>query len=146
MSATFWYEIYFVIFNTVSLLLLLFRGRYRKNAPHTLRPLPIYFFLPIWVLIISYSLTRTLGNILQCRLQAKQEEFGQKCPWILLISFSFIPQGLLTCRKILQHWTDDFTSSPKKFVLRIFIALKNPSSSAGFEPMNLGSNGTHNYY
>jgi hypothetical protein len=32
-------------------------------------------------------------------------------------------------------------------VLRIFIALKNPSSLAGFEPANLGSKGKHaNYY
>jgi hypothetical protein len=28
-------------------------------------------------------------------------------------------------------------------VLRIFIAIKNPSSSAGFEPANLGYNGKH---
>jgi hypothetical protein len=37
--------------------------------------------------------------------------------------------------------TDDFTSPPKEVVLRIFITLKNPSSSAGFEPANLGSSG-----
>jgi hypothetical protein len=34
-----------------------------------------------------------------------------------------------------------------KVVLRIFIALKNPSLSAGFENANLGSNGKHaNHY
>jgi hypothetical protein len=32
----------------------------------------------------------------------------------------------------------------KEVVLRFVIALKNPSSSAGFEPNNLGSNGKHN--
>jgi hypothetical protein len=31
----------------------------------------------------------------------------------------------------------------KKDVLCIFIALKNPSSSVGFEPANFGSNGKH---
>jgi hypothetical protein len=32
-------------------------------------------------------------------------------------------------------------------VLQNFIAFKNPSSSAGFEPANLGSNGKHdNHY
>jgi hypothetical protein len=32
-------------------------------------------------------------------------------------------------------------------VLRIFIALKNPTLSAGFEPANLSSNGKHdNHY
>jgi hypothetical protein len=49
--------------------------------------------------------------------------------------------GSLTCRKILRHGTDGFTSSPKEGVLRIFIGLKNLSSSAGFEPASLGSNG-----
>jgi hypothetical protein len=33
----------------------------------------------------------------------------------------------LTCRKILGHGTSGFTSHPKEGVLRIFIALKNPS-------------------
>jgi hypothetical protein len=38
---------------------------------------------------------------------------------------------------------NDFTSPPKEGALRIFIALKNPSFSAGFEPANLGSKGNH---
>jgi hypothetical protein len=32
----------------------------------------------------------------------------------------------------------------KEAVLWIFIALKNPSPSVGFEPVKLGSNGKHN--
>jgi hypothetical protein len=47
----------------------------------------------------------------------------------------------LTCCKNLRHGADDFTSPPKEGVLRIFIDLKNPSPSLGFEPANLGSNG-----
>jgi hypothetical protein len=36
---------------------------------------------------------------------------------------------------------------PKEGALGIFIALKNQSHSAGFEPANLGSNGKHaNHY
>jgi hypothetical protein len=31
-----------------------------------------------------------------------------------------------------------FTSPPKEGVLRIFLALKNPKASAGFEPAKLG--------
>jgi hypothetical protein len=42
----------------------------------------------------------------------------------------------------LRHGTDGF-SSPPKVVLRIFFILKNQSSSAGFEPANLGSSGKH---
>jgi len=33
----------------------------------------------------------------------------------------------------LRHGTDGFTSPPKGGVLRIFFALKNPTSSAGFD-------------
>jgi hypothetical protein len=43
----------------------------------------------------------------------------------------------------LRHGTDGFTSPPKEVVLRIFVTLKNPSSSARFEPANLGSRGKH---
>jgi hypothetical protein len=39
--------------------------------------------------------------------------------------------GSLTCRKILRRGTSDFTSHPKEGVMRIFIALKNPSPRSG---------------
>ena len=39
--------------------------------------------------------------------------------------------------------TNDFTSLPKEGVLRIFSALKNPTTSAGFEPANLGTKAQH---
>jgi hypothetical protein len=38
---------------------------------------------------------------------------------------------------------DIFTSAPKEGMLQIFIALKNPSLSAGFGPANLRTNGMH---
>jgi hypothetical protein len=44
---------------------------------------------------------------------------------------------------MLQYGTDSFTYPPKKDMLWIFITLKNPLPSAGFEPANLGSNGKH---
>jgi hypothetical protein len=43
----------------------------------------------------------------------------------------------------LRHGTDDFTSPPKEGVLRIFFPLKNATTSAGFEPANLGTRGQH---
>jgi hypothetical protein len=55
----------------------------------------------------------------------------------------FISVRFLICRKILRHGTDDFTSPPKEVVLRNFIALKNSSSSAGFETANLGFSDKH---
>jgi hypothetical protein len=78
-------------------------------------------------------------------LAAKQGGTGQEmaakfCPSVCLSYF----KGSLTCCKILQHRAGSFTSPPKEIVLQIFITLKNPSHSAGFEPTNLGSNGKHN--
>ena len=43
----------------------------------------------------------------------------------------------------MRHGTNSFTSLPKEGVLRIFFALKNPTASAGFEPVNLGTKGQH---
>jgi hypothetical protein len=53
-------------------------------------------------------------------------------------------QGSLKCHKILQHGANGFTYPPKEVVLQVFIALKNPWLSAGFELANFGSNGKHN--
>ena len=41
----------------------------------------------------------------------------------------------------LRHGTNGFTSLPKEGVLRIFFTLKNPTTSVGFEPANLGTEG-----
>jgi hypothetical protein len=42
---------------------------------------------------------------------------------------------------------DGFTSPLKEGMLWIFITVKNPSTSAGFKPTNLGTNGKHaNHY
>jgi hypothetical protein len=50
--------------------------------------------------------------------------------------------GFLTC-KILKHGVNGFTSSSTEGMLRIFIALKNPSPSNGIENTKLGSKGKH---
>jgi hypothetical protein len=46
--------------------------------------------------------------------------------------------GSLTCRKISRHGVSGCTSHPKESVLRIFIALKNPSIRPGFNQRPLG--------
>jgi hypothetical protein len=56
---------------------------------------------------------------------------------------SFHARKVLLHAVNLRHGTDSFTSPPKEVVLRIFITLKNPSSSAEFELANLGSSGKH---
>ena len=43
----------------------------------------------------------------------------------------------------MRHGTNGFTSLPKEGVLRIFLALKNPTASAGFEPANLSTKDQH---
>jgi hypothetical protein len=48
-------------------------------------------------------------------------------------------KGSLTCRKILLVGVNGFTSPSKEVVLRIVIAVKNPSPSDGFESAKLWS-------
>jgi hypothetical protein len=55
------------------------------------------------------------------------------------LSASLTLQESLTCRKIL-HVSAVLISLRRKPLLRTFIALKNLSPSAGFEPANVGSN------
>ena len=43
----------------------------------------------------------------------------------------------------LRYGTDGFTSPQKEGVLRIFFALKNPTTSVGYEAANLGTKGLH---
>jgi hypothetical protein len=47
-------------------------------------------------------------------------------------------KGVFIRLKILRHVTNGFTSPPKEGVLRIFVALKNPSPWLGFNPRTLG--------
>jgi hypothetical protein len=72
-------------------------------------------------------------------------DLGEKWPlWISLTSIT----GSIHARKVLLHavnlrlGADGFTSPPKEVVLRIFITLKNPLTSVGIEPANLGSSGS----
>jgi hypothetical protein len=75
------------------------------------------------------------------RTSEGNDEFG------LTSSVVQTSNGSLTCHRILRHGANGFNSSPKEGVLQIFIALKNPLSSVGFEPANLVSNGKHaNHY
>jgi hypothetical protein len=52
-------------------------------------------------------------------------------------------KGFLTYHNILRHGADGFAFPPKEVVLQIFIALKSPSLTSGFELENLGSSGKH---
>jgi hypothetical protein len=56
---------------------------------------------------------------------------------ILLIQYLWCVNGSFTCRKILRHGTSGFTSHPKEGVLRIFIALENPSLRPRLKPRPL---------
>jgi hypothetical protein len=57
---------------------------------------------------------------------------------ILPIHYLRYFKGSFTCRKILRHGTSGLTSRPKEGVLRIFIALKNPSPRPSLNPRLLG--------
>jgi hypothetical protein len=63
--------------------------------------------------------------------------------WILPTKHLSHARKVLLHAVNLRHGTNSFTSPPKEVVLWIFITLKTPSSSNGFEPANLGSIGKH---
>jgi hypothetical protein len=99
--------------------------------------------LPVWVLIIPDSSTRVHCSGWSRHLVAKRGETGREMSAEFCVSVSL---GSLTCRNILRHGADGFTSPPKE-ELRIFNALKNSLLSNGFEPTNLRSSWMHdNHY
>jgi hypothetical protein len=51
----------------------------------------------------------------------------------LSVSLSYL-KGSLTCRKVLRHGANGYTSPPKEVVVQIFIALKNNRSRPGLNP------------
>jgi hypothetical protein len=73
-------------------------------------------------------------------IKARETGEGSNNFFPLELSLSYF-EGVLTCRKILRQESDGFTSLPKEDLLPIFIAIKNPSPSAGFEFTNLGFSG-----
>jgi hypothetical protein len=75
-----------------------------------------------------------------------QEKLGDRWQWILPMKYIFhTPQASLTCRKILRHETDGFTPPEGSRAMDLY-ALRNPSSSAWYEPENIASNGKHDNY
>jgi hypothetical protein len=103
--------------------------------------------LLIRVIVIPASSTGVLYSGCNRQLVAKRGKTGLEtaAEFCLSLRLSYL-KGILTCRKILRYGANSFTS-PKKVVLPIFIALKNPSISAGIEPANLRSKGKHdNHY
>jgi hypothetical protein len=89
----------------------------------------------------------SLAILPQINLVGKQEQLAMDMMNFSLRNISFIFWSVLTCPKILRHGVDSFTCPPKEVVLRSFVALKNPSPSAEFEPANPWSSGKHaNHY
>jgi hypothetical protein len=76
-------------------------------------------------------------------LAGSQETWGEKWRQFSLRNIFIHARKVLLHAVNLRHGTDGFTSPQKEVVLRIFITLKNPSTSVGIEPANLGSSGEH---
>ena len=70
---------------------------------------------------------------------------GEKCPVILpKLPIYALRLGFFLHAVKLRHGTDGFTSPPEEGVQRIFFFRpKNPTTSAGCEPANLGTKGQH---
>jgi hypothetical protein len=79
-----------------------------------------------------YSSRRALWQSFQQSSGSKQEEWANGIINLALGTvFVLTGKGFLAYRKILRHGADGFTSPLKEGVLRIFIALKNPSPRPG---------------
>jgi hypothetical protein len=89
---------------------------------------------------------RCLTNISRHTKKRSREKFDEKCPLILDAKCLSYSAGIFNIPYNITTWDDSFTSPPKEVVQRIFIAIKYVSSSAGFEPANLGSNRKHDNY
>jgi hypothetical protein len=122
----------------LNILRLLFTGGIAQAVPYTATITDLC--VPAWVPIILDSPTTALWKI---PAKAPSGKAGETSPEISAnfayeVSLSYC-RCILAFRKIL-HVTDGYASHPKEFVLRIFIALKNPSPSAGLEPAILETN------
>jgi hypothetical protein len=94
----------------------------------------------IIIVIATRTHSRTRSTFIV--FKRKRRNLAPNGRWVLPISH-LTPQISLTRCKILRLETDGFTSPPKEVVLRISMAIKNPPSSAGFEPANFGSIGKY---
>jgi hypothetical protein len=83
------------------------------------------------------------GNPTSSHLVVKQEVHAKEIMNFAVRSNINTLNGYLICHKILSHGASGFTFPPKEGVLRIFVALKNPLPSVGFQPANIGSRGKH---
>jgi hypothetical protein len=113
------------------------------KTSHALWPFYDLLCVPIWVLIIPDSSTRALWQIPAETPSSKAGKTWRKLPINFAgeVSLSHFA-GTLICCKIYEMGL--LALLPLNEVkLQIFIALKNPSSSAGFEPANLGFNSRH---
>jgi hypothetical protein len=73
------------------------------------------------------------GNPTSSHLVAYQEKLAKKIMTLALrIIFTHTSKEFLTCRKILRHWADGFTSGWKEGMLWILIAIKNSSPTVRF--------------
>jgi hypothetical protein len=83
--------------------------------------------------------TELSGNPTSNHLLAKQDELAKEMILALRSSFVHTYKSSLIRRTILRHGADGFTSPAKEERCAAdFIALKNPSPSARFEPAHLG--------
>jgi hypothetical protein len=116
-------------------------GYYDKS--HTLRQLLITVYQSEFLSLLIHP-PELSGINQQKYLVAKQEKFGEKWRWILSTKYLFhTMHGSLTCHTVFRNWASGFTSPQKEVILRVFIVMKSPSSSAGYESANLGSHGKH---
>jgi hypothetical protein len=78
------------------------------------------------------------GKLTSSHLVAKKEEHSEEIVnFVYQVSRSY-SYGSLSCRKILRHGTDGFTSPPKEVVLRILSPLEIHRPRPGLNLRTLG--------
>jgi hypothetical protein len=84
------------------------------------------------------------GNSISSHLAAKQEEYGEETiAEFCLRSISLIFVGFFSTPQIYEMGQMTLLPIRRKSCYGFLSLLKIPSSSAGFEPANLGSNDNH---
>ena len=85
------------------------------------------------VVVVDLGLTTLLSQVISVAFYSEREKSEHFCSEALISAWRSF-----TCRTW-RHGTYDFISLPKEVIPKIFTLWKNPSTTAVFDPANLGS-------
>jgi hypothetical protein len=123
------------------MLLVTVTGWYRTKCPMHCGLFLMYYASSSEFYLFVIHPPELSGKYQQRYLIAKQERLSEECPLILPQKYlCHTPEGSVTCS---TTWDQRLLFPSKGSRATNFIALRNPSSSAGFEPANFRYSGKH---